>query len=161
MQNPAPVDDLLEELTGFATAVAQLPLSSTTNWAQRPTPDQWSLTEVMCHLRDVEREIHQVRFRALLSEDGAFIAGAVPDDWTEQRRYSQEDGMAAREQFLQARQETADLLANLTNEQWQRSGNHAFFGRTTLHELLNLVIQHDKAHWQQIVTLVAAHPHAH
>jgi hypothetical protein len=76
MQNPAPVDDLLEELTGFATAVAQLPLSSITNWAHRPTPDQWSLTEVMCHLRDVEREIHQVRFRALLSEDGAFIAGA-------------------------------------------------------------------------------------
>ena len=154
MQNPPPISDLLAELRRFGTAVQQTLTSEPVDWQRRPTSAQWSLTEVLCHLRDVEREIHQARFQALLAKDDAFMPGATPDDWSEQRNYQEQDGRQALSDFVRARQETADLLQNVDMTIWQRSGNHAFFGQTTMHELLYLVVQHDRVHWQQIMLLL-------
>jgi hypothetical protein len=150
MQNPPPIPDLLAELAHFATAVQQSLGAEPIDWQRRSAPGQWSLTEVICHLRDVEQEVHQARFRALLAKDDAFLAGATPDEWAEERSYQQQNGRQALIDFVRARQETADLLQRLEEPIWQRSGNHAFFGRTTMHELLYLVVQHDRVHWRQI-----------
>ncbi|MBK9051406.1 MAG: DinB family protein [Chloroflexi bacterium] len=120
------------------------------DWHYRPSLQEWSLTELMCHLRDVEREVHQVRFRDLITTDNAFIAGADPDRWTEERGYQQQDGERALEAFAAARQITITLLQDLPEAMWQRRGRHAFFGPTSMHELLHLVVQHDRAHWQQV-----------
>ena len=154
MQNPPPISELLDELVRFATAVQQATNNKNIDWQQRPTIAQWSLTEVVCHLRDVEREVHQTRFQALLAKDDAFLAGAMPDDWAEERGYRDQNGRQALADFVAARQETADLLQNLDEAMWQRSGNHAFFGQTTMHELLYLIVQHDRVHWQQISSLI-------
>jgi hypothetical protein len=126
------------------------------DWQQRPDVDHWSLTEVICHLRDVEREVHQPRFRALLARDDAFLPGMTPDEWAEQRGYQGQNGPEALLNFVGARRETADLLTPIDASLWQRSGNHAFFGQTTMHELLYLVVQHDRVHWQQIIRLLPA-----
>jgi hypothetical protein len=111
----------------------------------------------MCHLRDVEREVHQPRFRALLREDNAFLPGAVSDEWVEERRYRNQDGRRALAQFLAARRETVKMLEEVEGTLWQRQGQHAFFGPTTMHELLNLAVQHDRAHWEQINNLLQSH----
>lgn len=156
MQNPPPVATLLAEFIHFGTAVPQALANPEIDWQQRPTPDQWSLTEVICHLRDVEREVHQPRFQALLAKEDAFVPGATPDEWAAQRDYQAQDGQAALFAFVQARTATADLLQNLDDSLWQRTGNHAFFGQTTMHELLYLAVQHDRIHWQQITDLIPA-----
>ena len=155
MQNPPPVLTLLAELSRFGIVVQQAFTSNDLDWQQRPTPDQWSLTEVMCHLRDVEREVHQPRFEALLVRDNAFVPGATPDDWAEERNYQAQNGRDALAEFIRARQETAERLAHIDASLWQRRGNHAFFGQTTMHELLYLAVQHDRTHWQQIQHLIA------
>jgi hypothetical protein len=116
------------------------------------------LTEVVCHLRDVEQEVHQPRFRAVLSEEHPFLAGATPDEWAAPRRYRRQSGTAALKAFITARQETIALLEPLTAEAWRRQGRHAFFGPTSVHEMVNLVVRHDDAHWTQIVDLLAAAP---
>lgn len=154
MQNPPPIPDLLAELVRFGPAVQQALRGFNIAWQQRSIPEHWSLTEVVCHLRDVEREIHQARFQALLTKDDTFMSGATPDDWAVQRNYQAQDGRLALTDFVKARAETAELLQNLPSEMWQRSGNHAFFGQTTMHELLYLVVQHDRVHWQQIQRLL-------
>ncbi len=154
MQNPPAIPDLLAELVAFSVAVQQSLADERINWQQRPALGQWSLTEVMCHLRDVEQEVHQARFQTLLQNNGDFIAGATPDDWAAERNYQAQNGRLALSDFVRARQRTADLLQNIDANMWQRSGNHAFFGQTTMHELLYLVVQHDRVHWQQISQLV-------
>ena len=154
MLNPPPIPELWAELVQFGTAVQKTLIPEDINWQRRPAPGQWSLTEVMCHLRDVEREVHQVRFRALLTKNDVFLAGVKSDDWAEQRGYWQQNGRQALIDFVTARGETADLLQNLDETLWQRSGNHAFFGQTTMHELLFLVVRHDRTHWQQLSRLV-------
>ncbi len=154
MQNPLPIPELLADLAQFATAVSQLSLSNKSELSKRPSPQIWSLTEIMCHLRDVEIEVHQQRLKVVLDKEDAFISGASPDDWADERHYQSQDGLEAWQSFLNARQQTIQLLPYANSPLWQRAANHAFFGRTTLHELLNLIVQHDAAHWQQIKELL-------
>lgn len=156
MQQPPPVDALLGALERFARDVADLLSEPGIDWHGSRNDEEWSLTEVVCHLRDVEREVHQVRFAALIEEDEAFFPGAVADDWVEERRYHEQDGPVALQAFLAAREQTMSMLEGLSAKTWQRVGQHSFFGPTTMHELLYLAVQHDEAHWEQIGELVNA-----
>lgn len=149
------VPELLVALARFVSRLqTEINAAASLNWHSRPTRNDWSLTELVCHLRDVEREVHQARFRALIANDSAFIAGADPDPWAVERNYLAQDGAQALAQFAAARHSTIALLQPLPPEMWQRRGRHAFFGPTSMHELLNLVVQHDQAHWQQVRALL-------
>jgi len=154
LQEPPPVAELLADLARYATAVSQAISGAEVNWQWRPAPGEWNLTELCCHLRDVEREVHQVRFRSILAADNAFIPGATSDDWVVERDYARQDGRLALDQFLQARQETIAMLPEPDDSFWQRQGRHSFFGPTTAHELLNLAVKHDQAHWEQLQKLL-------
>jgi hypothetical protein len=155
MQAPPPVPNLLFRLETFAANVkAILSEQEAVQWEKRPSPDQWSLTEIMCHLRDVEREVYHVRFRNLIAAENAFLPGASPDEWAEERGYAEQDGREALQTFLEARKETLELLRSMSAETWQRQGQHAFFGPTTLHELVYLSVRHDDLHWEQIRSLL-------
>lgn len=154
LQEPPPIVELLADLARFATAVSQAMTGEAIDWQWRPAPGEWSLTELCCHLRDVEREVHQVRFRSILAANNAFIPGATADDWVLERDYARQNGRLALNEFLRARQETIAMLPSADNPFWQRQGRHSFFGPTTAHELLNLVVKHDKAHWEQLQKLL-------
>lgn len=154
MQKPPAIPLLLERLETFARDVDEALSDPLVDWECAPAPEEWCLTEVVCHLRDVEKEVHQRRFRALIEEDEAFLPGVAADDWVEERAYREQHGPTAMKQFLDARQETLALLRDLDEPVWRRQGQHAFFGPTSLHELLNLAVQHDAAHWEQIDDLL-------
>lgn len=154
LHEPPPVAQLLERLRAFATAVTTAMAHPNLDWQWRPSPSEWSLTELSCHLRDVEREVHQVRFHSLLASDNAFIPGATADDWVIERGYARQNGRLALQEFLTAREETIALLETMPGDYWQRQGRHAFFGPTSAHELLNLVVNHDQAHWEQLEKLL-------
>lgn len=154
MQTLLPVVTLLDELAAFATAVTMALTSNHVNWRWRPDVGEWSLTELMCHLRDVEREVHQPRFRALIEADNAFLPGVTSDDWVEERQYWRQDGRQALADFVAARRETVALLSEVDEAVWERRGRHAFFGPTSLHELLHLAVRHDQAHWRQLELLL-------
>lgn len=150
MQNPPPVPALLSELDEFLSSLLNALATPGIDWRKRPTADAWSIVEIICHLRDVEREVHQPRFRALAETDNPFISGVDPDQWAEPRNYFCQDGRTALANFSDARRETLALLQSLPEDAWLREARHAFFGQTTLHELLYLAVQHDRVHWQQV-----------
>ncbi len=151
---PPPVEELLAQLAQFATDMATILAQADVNWQWRPEEQEWSLTELACHLRDVEREVHQPRFRLVLTQERPFLPGVSADEWAEARGYARENGRAALEAFLTARAQTVAMLQGLDTAVWQRQGNHAFFGLTTMQELLNLVVKHDQSHWRQAQALL-------
>ncbi|MEZ4641380.1 MAG: DinB family protein [Chloroflexota bacterium] len=153
MQTLPSVPILLEKLQDFATAVATSLQESEVDWGWRPAPQEWSLTEVACHLRDVEGEVHQIRFRTVLEKENAFLAGVSSNEWADLRQYQTQDGVSALHAFLQARTDTLALLKPLTASDWQRKGSHSYLGPTSMHELLTLVVKHDQIHWEQIMML--------
>ncbi len=154
MQAPPPIPNLLLRLETFAINVkAILSELETEKWLVQPSNDQWSLTEIICHMRDVEREVYHVRFNNLIAEDNAFLPGASPDEWAEERGYAAQDGREGLTTFLKARLETLQLLKTLSPELWRRQGQHAYFGPTSMHELVYLAVRHDDIHWEQIKSL--------
>lgn len=151
MQTPPPIPDLLVRLATFAKNVDHILTDQDgIDWQKQPSPEQWSLTEIICHLRDVEREVYRVRFETMIRQETPFIAGVSPDEWAEERLYAAQNGRQALIDFLAARQETLDLLESLPTELWEKQGQHAYFGPTSMHELVYLSVRHDDLHWEQI-----------
>lgn len=155
MQNPPAIETLFAQLVQFGQNLQRELSDPAIDWQCRPAEGEWCLTEVACHLRDVEQEVHQPRFQAILRADNAFLPGAVADSWVDERRYRDQSGPAALAEFCAARRETAAMLTGLDAAMWERTGQHSFFGPTSLHELLYLVVQHDQAHWEQIQELLS------
>jgi FMN phosphatase YigB (HAD superfamily) len=113
------------------------------------TPQEWSIKEVICHLRDVEIEVNIPRIKKILNQENPFIVGEDTDQWAIERNYADQDGNAALESFIKARKVTLDLLENLITE-WDRSARHSIFGSYTLQELVGVMAGHDKNHIRQI-----------
>jgi FMN phosphatase YigB (HAD superfamily) len=118
-------------------------------YSQRPKPGEWCLTEIFCHLRDVEAEVNLWRLEKVMEEEYPFLAGKDTDPWAEERRYILQDGVKAYQQFLVARMKVLDLLEALEPEDWERPARHAIFGPTRLVELVNIMAGHDRIHLQQ------------
>ncbi len=154
MQEPPAIEAIVSSLASFAAYVQAVLSAPGIAWRTRPKVGEWSLTEVVCHLRDVELEVHQPRLEAIIREEGAFLPGAVADDWVSQRHYQQQDGPTALAEFVAGRAATLAFVRRLDEPLLQRMGQHAFFGPTTVHELLYLMVQHDDAHWEQIAALL-------
>lgn len=141
---------LMALLMGNAAALHSLSRQfDSARWAERPAPGEWALTEIFCHLRDVEIEVNLPRIAAVLREENAFIAGQVTDPWAEERDYLHQDGAAALASCLAARSRLLETLRALTPEQWERSARHTIFGPTTLRELVTFLADHDRVHVQQ------------
>ncbi len=119
-------------------------------WHCHPKPGEWCLVEIMCHLRDVERDINHPRLKIILGEENPFIAGVVSDNWVEERQYARQDGKTALAEFTRNRMETLEILSRLLSE-WSRPARHAIFGPTTLRELVKFVVEHDQAHIRQML----------
>jgi len=129
-----------------STLTASLPGQA---WKKTPAPAEWCLTEIICHLRDVEREVTLPRIRRVLAEQNPFLVGEVTDVWVKERQYARQDGHQALADFTAARKEALVLLDGLEQE-WSRPARHAIFGPTTLQELIGFTAGHDRAHIQQI-----------
>ncbi len=118
-------------------------------WGRKPEPAEWSLTEILCHLRDVERSVNLPRIRKILEEENPFVAGEDTDHWVEEYKCAEQDGGEILVDFTRARKETLGLLSSLQDE-WSRTARHAIFGPTSLLELVGIIAGHDRVHVQQI-----------
>lgn len=125
-------------------------------WRARPAPGEWSITEIICHLRDVDREVNIPRIEKVIGEANPFLAGINTDTWAEERNYRQEDGLAALRELIEVRTRLIARLQSLYEGDWQRAARHAIFGPTTLQELVGFITTHDRTHIQQSLAVERA-----
>ena len=123
-----------------------------TLWSRKLSPDDWSLTELVCHLRDSEREIHQIQIKLFNEQSEPFIPRPDTGVWASQRDYLHECGSSALKEFNIARRETLALLKNITQKDWERKARHAIFGPTIFLEVISFIADHDRMHIQQAWT---------
>ena len=123
-------------------------------WRTRPAPDQWSLTEIFCHLRDVDQEVNLPRVEKIMAEKNPFVQGINSDTWADERSYNREDGLTGLHEFIHARTRLIERLANLPDEAWRLSARHAIFGPTQLIELVSFIATHDQSHDRQVMGVV-------
>lgn len=123
-------------------------------WHAAQGEDDWCITEVACHLRDTEREIHKTQFDLYQKNDNPFIPRPDTGVWARERDYAHEDGATALKEFMQVRAENLAMLAGMPQEYWERKGRHAIFGPTTLLECAAFAADHDRMHVQQAAKLL-------
>jgi hypothetical protein len=122
-------------------------------WSFRPRSTEWSLSEIFCHLRDVDQDVNLPRLRKILAESNPFLPGEDTDRWAEMRQYHLQDGETAMRSFFAARGELVRVLESLEEADWQRSARHAILGPTRLQELVGIIAAHDRLHVQQVFQL--------
>ncbi|NMB54872.1 MAG: HAD hydrolase-like protein [Leptolinea sp.] len=148
------IPSLLADLRGGAAAidaiVREFPADRCT---KRPGRKEWSLREIICHLRDVDRDINLVRINTILREKEPFVPGIDSDRWSVERDYIHQDEMNALNEFISTRQEIVDLLENTNPGNWDRLIRHSIFGPTSLKELAAFIVAHDNNHIKQIRNL--------
>jgi FMN phosphatase YigB (HAD superfamily) len=118
-------------------------------WRREPSQDDWAMNEIICHLRDTEREIHQVQLKLMLEREGAFIPRPDTSVWASERDYLHVDGATALHEFTMARIETVNILKGMGNTMWSRRARHAIFGPTHFLEACSFMADHDRMHVQQ------------
>jgi FMN phosphatase YigB (HAD superfamily) len=124
-------------------------------WSTRPRPGEWSFTEILCHLRDVDLEVNLPRVQAVIGESNPFLSGKDTDPWAEERKYITQNGRQALGQFFVGRKKLLETLERLEPSDWKRYARHAIFGPTSLAELVNIVAGHDRVHLQQVHQVLA------
>ncbi len=111
--------------------------------------DDWAMIEIICHLRDTEREVHAMQLDRLLEKDDSFIPRPDAGVWASERDYLTEDARAAGAVFTDVRAEFLNKLKNVPDDLWLRKARHAIFGPTNFLEVLSFAADHDRLHLQQ------------
>jgi len=119
-------------------------------WKQRSGATEWSLTEIVCHLRDVDRDVNLPRMHSVIEADNPFISAADTDPWALERDYQSQSGPEALKDFMKARQELSTFLAGQPEAIWSRTARHAIFGPTQLVEIVGWILDHDRIHLEQL-----------
>lgn len=148
---------LLAVLKSTPAALDTLSLHLTDRqWKEHPAPDEWSLTQIFCHLRDVDQEINIPRIELVTNEENPFVPGINSDTWAEERDYFHQDGREALHEFIDARSKLIEQLDQLDETGWQRTVRHAIFGPTSVIELVSFIATHDRTHIQQSMAAASA-----
>jgi carbonic anhydrase/acetyltransferase-like protein (isoleucine patch superfamily) len=119
-------------------------------WREAPTPGRWSALEIVCHLRDADREVLVPRLERLLVEEQPVIADVDMRGWDARGAYRSESPRAAHQAWSQARRVALARLAPLRLEDWRRVGHHSIRGPYPLGEMVRQWADHDLSHRRQI-----------
>ena len=117
--------------------------------ALRPAPGEWSPLELVIHLADADVNGY-LRFRKLVAEPGAEVAGYAQDAWADSLRYSGQDPQGALQLMAGLRAMTHPLLESLTEEQWSHRVIHSERGEWSMDDWLRVYTDHIDDHLEQM-----------
>jgi DinB superfamily len=126
---------------------------SETQASWKPTPEAWSLLEVINHLYDEEREDFRQRVDYILHRPGEDPPAIHPGEWVTARSYNQRDLAASLQNFLDERDQSVAWLYGLPNPVWSNSYHHPAGFTMSAGELLACWAAHDLLHLRQLIEL--------
>lgn len=136
---------IIRQLTGGLEGAAK-------TW--KPSAEEFSVLENVCHLADLEREGYGVRIARLTKEDAPFMADFDGGRVARERNYNSLDLSTALNDFTRAREEAVRTVRALSTEQLGRSGTLEGAGEITLARLLLMMREHDEAHLKDLRRLL-------
>lgn len=119
-------------------------------WEAPLTVERWTPTQVMCHLRDLEAEVHLPRLELMLHTPAPFLPAVDSDRWVEERGYALQSGPQALRTFVELRKETLARLGALDPDDWERRATHALLGPVSLADVMSLAADHELVHLAEL-----------
>jgi hypothetical protein len=120
------------------------------NWA----PPSWegvpseplTAIEQVCHVRDIEIDGYQVRFRRTLDELDPVLPSIDTDALARERAYGEAKAESVFASFREARARTVSLLTSLAPAQFDRTAVFEGYGPVSLRSLVHYLCSHDQQH---------------
>ena len=118
----------------------------------KPTPETWSILEVVCHLYDEEREDFRPRLDIALHRPEEKWQKIDPAGWVTTRKYNDRDLAQTLDGLLTERENSLTWLHGLSQPNWDAE-YPAPFGPIKAGDLLASWVAHDNLHTRQLVEL--------
>lgn len=116
----------------------------------RLSPEEFSVLESICHLRDIELEGYTVRIRRLLEENNPQLEDIDGARLAVERDYNHQGLDSALEVFTSARAQNVELLRRVNEDDLHRKGSMQGVGEITLGALIDMMIEHDEGHLDEL-----------
>lgn len=144
---------LYQELTNSAEMIRALLTGISQEEAQfKPTPEAWSILEVVCHLHDEEREDFREHLDFILHRQNEAWHRIDPQAWVAERKYNEQNFSEMCEKFFNERKKSLNWLKDLAKADWDKTYTSEF-GAITAGEMFASWIAHDNLHIRQLVEL--------
>lgn len=145
---------IARQLTHQAQTIRSLIVNCTAEQAQwKPTPDAWSILEVVNHLYDEEREDFRQRIDYLLHRPGEEPTPIDPQKWVTERSYNTRNLAVSLQNFQEERDRSVAWLHNLRAPDWATRYTHPAGFTITAYDFLVNWVAHDLLHLRQLIEL--------
>ena len=144
------VDQLEHNGPAIAALLHALPAEQA-SW--KPSAEQWSTLEVVCHLLDEEREDFRARIELTLKGSDEPWPGIDPPSWVVERGYADRDLEETVRAFLEERRRSVAWLRALSAPDWNACYEHPTLGSLRTGDLLASWLAHDLLHIRQLTSL--------
>jgi hypothetical protein len=118
----------------------------------KPSPDKWSMLEVINHLYDEEREDFRQRVELTLANPAEPWPPINPREWVSTRSYNERVIDTSLREFLMERENSLRWLRELSQPNWENS-NDGPNGCLSAGDLLASWLAHDFLHIRQLARL--------
>jgi len=117
---------------------------------------RWGALEVVCHLRDSDRDVLVPRLDRFLTEPEPRFDNVDMTGWDRERRYREQDPMRVLAEWRAVREKAVKVLAGLGRAEWTRLGFHSTHGPYPLAEMVRAWVEHDLSHRRQLAEALDA-----
>jgi hypothetical protein len=118
----------------------------------RPSPESWSILEVVCHLYDIEREDFREHLDFILHRQHEEYHAIDPQAWIKERDYNQQDFAEMQGKFFAERQKSLAWLEEISASDWDVTYT-SHYGSVSAGEMFSCWVAHDNLHLRQFVEL--------
>lgn len=122
-------------------------------WDEKTGPGRFTLREAVSHLADWE-PIWLERFKKGLESPGARIIAYDEGQFAIDRDYASRNPNKEADRFVQGRKVVAELLREMTPEQFKITIDHPERGIISLEDLANMLLGHDMYHIEHLTQYI-------
>jgi hypothetical protein len=115
-------------------------------------PGKWTIRQIMAHLADSEL-VYAQRLRAVIAEEAPALLAFDQDLWANNLDYARRKPTQSLESLRRIRAENHELLRELPEEAFDRTGVHSERGPMRLRDLLINMCEHLENHARQLQTI--------
>lgn len=119
-------------------------------WQWKPTPDKWSIHEIIIHITDSEANSY-IRCRRFIAEPGSGVYGYDENKWAKTIDYHHQSIEDSLELFRMLRLTTFKLIKTVPEHIWQTATVlHSESGEMTFEKWLQTYEEHIPIHIRQM-----------
>ncbi len=119
-------------------------------WLYKPSPERWSVHEILLHIADSEANSY-IRCRRFIAEPGSSVMAYDENRWASSLNYHGQSASAALELFRCLRAASYALIRDLPDEVWSNTIEHPENGTMTFDDWLDTYERHVPVHIEQML----------